>query len=392
MYLTPKGYWVYCHKMNNKNNYHSGLCYGYEHLKLLCFSKDLEYWAATEQDLEYSHHKLEECFHDFELSTTRLPSAKLVKRYKEMKALYQKICASQSGEEEWFKLLLETNDDAFIKDNVEICLGNYLLNVELWKLYMDYLKQSCQYKSLLEVYSKYCRFFLNDDEMKKEYQNAMLEHGPVYLPWKNLFEFEKGCDMEEVETTNSDLLSPFNCYQNAPLIDFLPKFYRCEAKFIRLPSGIHLSFDELKCLIGHGGVIKLEIYDCILKDEKNECVALEKIMAYLPNIKHLSLNNVKMTTETPHALTSMKFNSKFDVIIIDLISGKPFDAKEFLKFLNVNKTDEPYESIHCKFTFYKEFDADFVQMFEKLMEDCRTLDWTSDVSVDGWLGDNEEED
>uniref|UniRef100_A0AC35GDC0 Uncharacterized protein n=1 Tax=Panagrolaimus sp. PS1159 TaxID=55785 RepID=A0AC35GDC0_9BILA len=210
MYLTPMNYWEYCIDMNDKlvfgsQKWEERFCkivdqrfckivdraflhmyydnflwnfkpYGYENLKLLWFSREDYCDDATERDLEYPHHYIEACFRDFELRTTRLPSAKLVKRYKEMKALYQKIVSSQSGKEEWFKLLLETNDDAFVKDNVEKCLGNYLLNVELWKLYMDYLKQSCQYKSLLEVYSKYCRFFLDDTEMKKEYKEAMLEY------------------------------------------------------------------------------------------------------------------------------------------------------------------------------------------------------------------------
>uniref|UniRef100_A0A914PK05 Uncharacterized protein n=1 Tax=Panagrolaimus davidi TaxID=227884 RepID=A0A914PK05_9BILA len=330
--------------------------------------------------------------------------------------------------------------------------------------------------------------------MKKEYEEAMHEHGPVHLPWENLFEFEKSCGMEEAEdqyfsleeaddTQSSDEedLLPFDksicllfydtcvyqefalpgpivlyvlknaghrvlrklfasckwffakqptpicrrlrtgsreiykdesltlkryskkelfpkklyitgnifCgtqfhYESTALIDFLPKFYRCEAKFISLPSNIHLSFDELKSLIGHGSVVKLDIYRSILKDEKNECVALEKIMEFLPNIEELNLSNVKMTKETPHALTSIKFYSKFNSICIDLISGKPFDAVEFMKFLIVDKVDEPDRSFYCGFTFCKEFDADFVQSFKKFMVEG------SAFSVDVYVDSDEE--
>uniref|UniRef100_A0A914QLF4 Uncharacterized protein n=1 Tax=Panagrolaimus davidi TaxID=227884 RepID=A0A914QLF4_9BILA len=178
-------------------------------------------------------------------------------------------------------------------------------------------------------------------------------------------------------------------YHHHPSIDFVPKFYRCEAKYIRLPYYLRLSFDELKFLFGHGGVIYLDIYGCILKDEKNEDVAFEKIMEYLPNIEKMRLPNVKMTEKTPHALTSMKFNSKFDGIGIRLICGEAFDAEEFIKFLNANKNAK-YPFFYCGLTFCKEFNADFVQ---KLMEHYSTTGkyCTFKVHVDGWRDDSEEE-
>uniref|UniRef100_A0AC35F114 Uncharacterized protein n=1 Tax=Panagrolaimus sp. PS1159 TaxID=55785 RepID=A0AC35F114_9BILA len=212
MYLIPKEYWEYCLEMTEKVVYGSERCivsraflhmyyndnyrlkpYGYEHLKLPWFSRVQDYCGdATERDLEYPHFYIEECFRDFELRTARLPSAKLVKRYKEMKALYPKIKAAQDGEEEWFKLLLESNDDVFVKDNVEICLGKYLLNVKLWKLYMDYLKQITNdveednkesdidlesFESLKEVFD-FCENFSNI-EMKERLPGKMKKVLPL---------------------------------------------------------------------------------------------------------------------------------------------------------------------------------------------------------------------
>uniref|UniRef100_A0A914QKZ6 Uncharacterized protein n=1 Tax=Panagrolaimus davidi TaxID=227884 RepID=A0A914QKZ6_9BILA len=482
---------AYCHLYMNKK-WSWRFYWGSNYLKLDYFHQRRNYWQMItiyERDLDYPHDQLKLCLRKFEQQTTKPPSKDLYKRCEEMMALYPKIQAAIGDIDEWFQLLLKVNDDKYLKDNVEYRIGHNLHDVKLWKLYINHLKQNSQYKYLLGIYSKYCRFFLDDDEMKKEYQKAMLEHGPVHLPWKNLFEFEKGCDMEEVEekeededsessdeedslpfdksicrrfyaTYNADqkfalpgpiiryvlknaghrvlrklfasckyffnkqptpichrlLTGPREIYKDesltlkedskeesfpkklyitgnmfcgsrfAPWIDFLPKFYRCEAKFICLPSNIHLAFDELKFLIGHGGVIHLNIYCCILKDEKNEDVALEKIMEFLPNIEGLILNNVKITEETPHALTRMKFNSKFRNINIALISGVPFDAVEFLKFLIVNKMNEPYQSFRGDFTFCKEFNAHFVQMFKKLMEDYSTPDeyCTVEVRVDDW--------
>uniref|UniRef100_A0A914P9G0 Uncharacterized protein n=1 Tax=Panagrolaimus davidi TaxID=227884 RepID=A0A914P9G0_9BILA len=515
-HLTPGEYWEHCLCRNMKlynpdklrrkiikhayyhlylNKKWSGLFYwGLNYPKLDFFRHPYQWYYGNtiyECDLYYPHDQLKFCLRKFEQQTTKPPSKDLYKRCEEMMALYPKIQAAIGDIDEWFQLLLKVNDDKYLKDNVEYRIGHDLHEIKLWKLYINHLKQNGQYKYLLGIYSKYCRFFLDDDEMKKEYQKAMLEHGPVHLQWKNLFEFEKGCDMEEIEekeeddTQSSEDLLPFDksichrfydsfqiqkfalpgpiiryvlenaghqvlrklfasckwffkkqptpiCYgletgpreiyegesltlkkyskkesfpkniyitgnmfcgtHYAPLIDFLPKFYRCEAKFICL-SSVNLSFDELKFLIGHGGVIHLNIYCCILKDEKNEDVALEKIMELLPNVEVLRLNNVKITEKTPHALTRMKFNSKFDFIYINLISGAPFDAEGFLKFLNINKINEPYQSFDCEFTFCKEFNAHFVQMFKKLMEDYSTPDeyCTVEVHVDGWWAVGEED-
>uniref|UniRef100_A0AC35EUT2 Uncharacterized protein n=1 Tax=Panagrolaimus sp. PS1159 TaxID=55785 RepID=A0AC35EUT2_9BILA len=227
MYLTPKEYWEYCFEIIDKAVYDSdkwkerycktfkraflhmyydiNYCvkiYGYEHLKLLWFWREQDYCGdATERDLEYPHNYVDLCFHDFELITTQIPSTKRIMQYEKNSALYQKITAVQEDDDKWFKLLLETNDDAFVKNNAEWRLGNYLLNVELRKLYMDYLKQSCQYKCLLELYSKYCLFFLDDTEMKKEYKEAMLKYEHRYIQGDNLFEFKV---TNEVEEDNKD--------------------------------------------------------------------------------------------------------------------------------------------------------------------------------------------
>uniref|UniRef100_A0A914PGS7 Uncharacterized protein n=1 Tax=Panagrolaimus davidi TaxID=227884 RepID=A0A914PGS7_9BILA len=97
-------------------------------------------------------------------------------------------------------------------------------------------------------------------------------------------------------------------------------------------------------------------------------------MAYLPNIEVLLLNNVKITEKTPHALTSMKFYSKFERVYIYLISGEEFDTEEFSKFLIINKIDEPDQSFYCGFTFCKEFDADFVRSFKKFLKKYGTVE------------------
>uniref|UniRef100_A0AC35FH16 Uncharacterized protein n=1 Tax=Panagrolaimus sp. PS1159 TaxID=55785 RepID=A0AC35FH16_9BILA len=116
---------------------------------------------------------------------TKPPSKDLYKRCEEMISLYPKIRAAIGDIDEWFQLLLKVNNDKYLKDNVECRICHNLHDVKLWKLYISHLKLNGQFKYLLGIYSKYCRFFLDDDEMKKEYEEFMRKYGPVYLPWKN---------------------------------------------------------------------------------------------------------------------------------------------------------------------------------------------------------------
>uniref|UniRef100_A0AC35GXI6 DUF38 domain-containing protein n=1 Tax=Panagrolaimus sp. PS1159 TaxID=55785 RepID=A0AC35GXI6_9BILA len=511
MYLTPKEYWEYCFEMNDKVIYGSekwrkrcckivnraflhmyyedNYCvkpYGYEHLKLLWFSRGQDYYGyAFERDLEYPHLYIEKCFRDFELRTT----------------LYPKIKAAEGDDDKWFKLLLETNDDAFVKDNVEWRLGNYLLNVQLWKLYMNYLKQSCQYKCLLKLYSYYCRFFLDDTEMKKEYKEAMLKYEHINIQWDNLLEFEvrngveednkegdvdlesvdyesdvdlesvedesmdneSNVDLESVEDESMDddesdvemkevlpldkklCTSFYDTYQNQyfafqePIIRYIlenanhqvlrklfssckyfyfkrqtpicyrletgssesyngetlflrhlsnqdlfvkkmfftgcikvdwagqpgetfmanliPRLSQCHAKYIylRIQS---LTFNEFEFLIGHGGVVEIDVLGCQIKDENNDYVHLEEITKFLPNIEMLKLSYVKTNANTAEALLSQKFNGKFFEIHIQAIFGKPFGVNEFAQFIIANKNDRDV-------SFVREYDFDLTMNFSK---------------------------
>uniref|UniRef100_A0A914P0V4 Uncharacterized protein n=1 Tax=Panagrolaimus davidi TaxID=227884 RepID=A0A914P0V4_9BILA len=113
--------------------------------------------------------------------------------YESNKRLYAEIKAVENNVEEWFKLVSkfgdEANDEEFVRHNVEYRLGSNLLDIKLWKLYIEYLRIHDS-KEMLQVYSKYCRFFLDDFEMKEKYKNEVEKYGPVFVSWKNLFDFE----------------------------------------------------------------------------------------------------------------------------------------------------------------------------------------------------------
>uniref|UniRef100_A0A914PRX1 Uncharacterized protein n=1 Tax=Panagrolaimus davidi TaxID=227884 RepID=A0A914PRX1_9BILA len=230
-YLTPKEYWDYCIAQaddldldeNEKQCYEiNAIAYqhfyydeeldmlsnpeggGELHLTLMDFQSkyyvDEGGYTAKERDISFPHNCLKECFRYIESNASRLPSTKVYKRYKEMKEMYSKIKAAEEDVEEWFNLLIEVDNSYFVKDNVEYRLGKNLLDVKLWMLYIEFLKQKEKYEDLLQVYSKYCRFFLDDFDMFEKYKSEMVEHGPADLFWNYAFDFEQNENDEDMQS------------------------------------------------------------------------------------------------------------------------------------------------------------------------------------------------
>uniref|UniRef100_A0AC34GY76 Uncharacterized protein n=1 Tax=Panagrolaimus sp. ES5 TaxID=591445 RepID=A0AC34GY76_9BILA len=109
----------------------------------------------------------------------------------EMGDIYVRIQEATENVEEWFKLICETNDDIFIRHNSMYRLSKDLTDKKLWNLYINYLQQKDPLE-MLQIYSKYCRFFLDDFKMKENYKNEAKKFGsPVIVPWENDFEFEE---------------------------------------------------------------------------------------------------------------------------------------------------------------------------------------------------------
>uniref|UniRef100_A0A914Q917 Uncharacterized protein n=1 Tax=Panagrolaimus davidi TaxID=227884 RepID=A0A914Q917_9BILA len=176
--------------------------YGKKHFKFMNFYRtDIN--SAEEEDLCFPHSRLKECLRHFKSHTSCLPSKKLINRCEEMMKLYPKILSAYEDVDKWFNLLLEVDDFAFIKENIEYRLGKDFVNVHLWKIYFGFLKKHDEYKSLLKAYSKYCRFFLDDKEMLDEYKKEMIKYGPVKLDWENLFDFEVKNNIEAVAENES---------------------------------------------------------------------------------------------------------------------------------------------------------------------------------------------
>uniref|UniRef100_A0AC34FPA9 RGS domain-containing protein n=1 Tax=Panagrolaimus sp. ES5 TaxID=591445 RepID=A0AC34FPA9_9BILA len=142
-------------------------------------------------DISYPYEELKNRWREYESREAEEFIPKAVQRqYKKMQMLYLKIVAAEDNTEEWFQALMEAENYQFVVDNVEFRLNKDLKNKELWKLFLQYLENNHQHKKLLETYSKYCRFFLDDFEMLEQYQKSAETFGPSFVAWKNPKPFE----------------------------------------------------------------------------------------------------------------------------------------------------------------------------------------------------------
>uniref|UniRef100_A0A914PIV0 Uncharacterized protein n=1 Tax=Panagrolaimus davidi TaxID=227884 RepID=A0A914PIV0_9BILA len=155
--------------------------------------KTVEY---VEERLRYPHENMNENLIQYEcLSSNPIPQS-LIEKSKEMYNLYQQIKEANDDYEEWIQLLSSVNDHEFLKNTVEIRIGKNLTDKKLWKAYIKYL-ESYNVKEMLQVYSKYCRFFLDDVEMLKEYLEKGKQHGSIEVIWKPQYSFERQCIRKE---------------------------------------------------------------------------------------------------------------------------------------------------------------------------------------------------
>uniref|UniRef100_A0AC34FLU3 Uncharacterized protein n=1 Tax=Panagrolaimus sp. ES5 TaxID=591445 RepID=A0AC34FLU3_9BILA len=224
---------------------------------------------VTIEDLCFPNNLLEFYLYFYEnLNTNRHLPQKIIKRNKEMKKLYEKIKAVKENEEAWIKAMEEADDIDFVKQNLEKKLGEDLTNKKLWILYIKYLKEY-DIKELLQVYSKYCRFFVDDVGMKEEYQKAAKKYGKVAVAWNNAFSFEKSD--EKVATQNFPFQSRLIDYigetakaQVLQKLNFSCKYfynkYRipvCNYLFILTSGPAWATFDiEEEALIFHSNTMK----------------------------------------------------------------------------------------------------------------------------------------
>uniref|UniRef100_A0AC34F727 F-box domain-containing protein n=1 Tax=Panagrolaimus sp. ES5 TaxID=591445 RepID=A0AC34F727_9BILA len=69
-------------------------------------------------------------------------------------------------------------------NNLEEIFKFYERNTSYKKIYF------CFFQEMLQLYSKYCRFFVDDLDMMEKYKKEVASYGPIFVTWNNPFDFE----------------------------------------------------------------------------------------------------------------------------------------------------------------------------------------------------------
>uniref|UniRef100_A0A914PFQ5 Uncharacterized protein n=1 Tax=Panagrolaimus davidi TaxID=227884 RepID=A0A914PFQ5_9BILA len=154
---------------------------------------------AVQEILQYPHRDLKLYLWKYMALSSNIVPESLVRKCNEMEILYDEIKAVEESDlDQWLNLLSYVGDGDFLKNTVEDRIGINLTNKSLWKSYINYLEMEyiqnldiSYLEEMLQIYSKYVRFFLDDCVMMAEYmQKAEMYNIKVPVRFSNRFCFE----------------------------------------------------------------------------------------------------------------------------------------------------------------------------------------------------------
>uniref|UniRef100_A0A914PK98 Uncharacterized protein n=1 Tax=Panagrolaimus davidi TaxID=227884 RepID=A0A914PK98_9BILA len=138
------------------------------------FSNDIEFYIYPHSGLVhengYENRIFDESYMKILQRTLPKPLDKaLIEKYKKALKFYEKLKELENDNKKWFEYIQKWDDEEFIIHNIEFRIGQNLQNKGLWKLYIEYWRLKNP-KIMVGIYSRYCGFFLDDFEMRKEYE------------------------------------------------------------------------------------------------------------------------------------------------------------------------------------------------------------------------------
>uniref|UniRef100_A0A914Z7A3 Uncharacterized protein n=1 Tax=Panagrolaimus superbus TaxID=310955 RepID=A0A914Z7A3_9BILA len=123
----------------------------------------------SEEALKYPSENLKEIYLHYCINLGSFISDKIVCRYQRSLELFYELKAVEKDDEKWVEYLLtKVEDETFIITNFEFRLEEFPWSQRLWHFYIDFLKK-INSKSILDVYSRYCRFFIADHIGQDDY-------------------------------------------------------------------------------------------------------------------------------------------------------------------------------------------------------------------------------
>uniref|UniRef100_A0AC34FAS5 Uncharacterized protein n=1 Tax=Panagrolaimus sp. ES5 TaxID=591445 RepID=A0AC34FAS5_9BILA len=95
-------------------------------------------------------------------------------QYKNALNMYNKFQRAGNNDAKWLECIQELDDEEVVTANIELRLGRdqHYRNRAIWKYYVEYLRDRNP-MAMLDVYRRYCRLFISDNETREEYRKEI---------------------------------------------------------------------------------------------------------------------------------------------------------------------------------------------------------------------------
>uniref|UniRef100_A0A914PZB3 Uncharacterized protein n=1 Tax=Panagrolaimus davidi TaxID=227884 RepID=A0A914PZB3_9BILA len=168
----------------------------------------------------------------------------------------------------------------------------------------------------------------------------------------------------------STVLQIINPRDRMLLSDFIPKMFKCDAKYISITNQ-DLTFNELYFILGHGNVFDLHLYEVGIIDGNGKAVPIEDVLKLCLKAQFINIGGVSDTPNTAKILSEMKFENKFEIFNLKI---DDLESNAFAEFLKKNMAPNSEILIHYKFNN----NAPIISNFRQIVSNAINSHWKAD--------------
>uniref|UniRef100_A0AC35ES50 Uncharacterized protein n=1 Tax=Panagrolaimus sp. PS1159 TaxID=55785 RepID=A0AC35ES50_9BILA len=236
------------------------------------------------ENLSFPHSNLKEVLDLYEELTGTFITTKVFELYQKTQKLYDKINENRDNHKKWFDCLLESKNDRFIIQNVESRISEEPTNIEMWQLYIKFLKRKNK-KAAFEVYFRYKRLFLSDKTFDDDFK---LWKGKITLQRENRYLDKMKYYISVVNGKQSLTLPAPPLYYHCRILppQIIPKLKLGKIRILKIYSQI-FSSENYEFLTKNKSIEKIVLYDVSIVNEDDGFIILEDLFKNLSNAVHI---------------------------------------------------------------------------------------------------------
>uniref|UniRef100_A0A914P675 DUF38 domain-containing protein n=1 Tax=Panagrolaimus davidi TaxID=227884 RepID=A0A914P675_9BILA len=267
--------------------------------------------------LTFPHKNLKEALESNEEYSGSFTTPRIRQTYHKSQKLFEKITAAKEDTIKWFQYLLESNDDRFIIQNVEARISEKPTNKDLWKLYIEFLKEKDTEDKTATTYY-YNSLMVNKDNLNFEGIQS------VYI-----------CHVIIIELWHYTIHDP----QNLILSNIIPKLKYLDLRILKI-NRQNISTSDYEFLTNSGNIEKIVFHGRISDARKNP-ISLENIFKPLSKATDIELQT--KVTITPNSWKILVSNKKeFKTNFIYFPDCDSIDYFDFIEYLLHNCADNSH--------------------------------------------------